>query len=65
MKVFMMCSPDNRGFWFRIFGYGVSIINREIYQPPFSVRNGFVKEYRIGKYGVKFLKRTDMREFRK
>jgi len=65
MKLFMMCKPDNRGFWFRIFGYGVSVINREIYQPLFSVRNGFVKEYRVGRWGIKILKPSDMRGNRK
>lgn len=65
MKAFMMSTDKHRGFWFRIYGYGISCINREIYKPLFSVRNGFVKEYRVGKYGVKFLKRSDMREFRK
>lgn len=45
------------GFWFRIFGYGLSVRNRDKFQAPFSVRNGYVKELRVGKYGIKMLMR--------
>ncbi|MDV5356516.1 hypothetical protein QM201_16705 [Enterobacter asburiae] len=38
------------GFWFRIFGYGLSVRNRYKFPAPFSVRNGYVKELRVGKY---------------
>lgn len=39
-------------FWFRIFGYGLTIINRDKQSAPsaqFSVRSGNVKEWRVGK----------------
>lgn len=44
------------GFWFRVLGYGLNVINRDIHEPIFSVRNGFVKELRAGKYGIQVLK---------
>jgi len=46
------------GFWFRVFGIGLSVINREIYPAPFSVRHGFRKELRVGKFGVKYLEKV-------
>lgn len=61
MKAFSHSSDKHRGFWFRIYGYGLSIINRERYPAPFSVRYGYVKEIRIGRYGIKLLGRSDMR----
>lgn len=45
------------GFWFRIFGYGLSVRNRHKFPAPFSVRNGYAKELRVGKYGIKMLSR--------
>lgn len=45
------------GFWIRIFGYGMSVINRDKFPAPFSVRNGYIKELRVGKYGIKMLNR--------
>lgn len=45
------------GFWLRVFGVGVSVINRDTYPAPFSVRNGYKREIRIGRYGVKLLPR--------
>jgi len=45
------------GFWFRVFGIGLSVINRDIYPAPFSVRHGFRKELRVGKFGVKYLEK--------
>lgn len=61
MKAFTRSTDKHRGFWFRIYGYGLSVINRQVYPAPFSVRHGFVKEIRLGNYGVKLLKRSDMR----
>nr|DAV72785.1 MAG TPA: hypothetical protein [Caudoviricetes sp.] len=46
------------GFWFRVFGIGLSVINREIYPAPFSVRHGSRKELRVGKFGVKYLEKV-------
>jgi len=45
---------DN-GFYFRVFGYGLAVINRDQEKPLFSVRNGYTKEYRVGKWGIQFL----------
>lgn len=49
-------NKDEVCFWFRIFGYGLSIINRNKQPAPFSVRIGHTKEWRIGKWGIKILK---------
>jgi len=46
----------NYGFWFRVFGWGLTIIDRTMQQQPFSVRSGIIKERRFGKYGVKILR---------
>lgn len=43
------------GFWFRIFGYGLSVNDRKNYT-PFSVRNGFRRELRLGRWGIQGLK---------
>lgn len=56
MKLFCYCVHKN-GFWFRLFGYGLSMINRYKQPPLFSVRNEYRKEYKIGKYGIQLLKR--------
>lgn len=56
MKIFCYCIHDN-GFWFRLFGYGLCVIDRTKQSPTFSVRNGYRKEYNVGKYGIKILKR--------
>jgi len=42
------------GFWFKIFGYGIGVLNRDKQKPLFSVRYGYTKEYRIGKWGIQF-----------
>lgn len=43
-------------FWFRIFGWGIHFVDRFKHTPLFSVRNGYVKEYTLGKYAYKFLR---------
>jgi|GEM_PF-3777796 len=43
------------GFWFRVNGYGLSVINRVKQPPPFSVRNGYKKELRFFSYGFQIL----------
>ena len=35
------------GLWFRLFGYGLSIIDRSMQKEPFSIRNGYQKTFRI------------------
>ena len=47
---------DTGCMWFRVFGKGILIIDRSIHQPLFSVRMGIKREYRIGKYGIQFIK---------
>lgn len=46
------------GFWVRITrrDWGISIIDRGMHAAPFSVRNGFVTEWRIGPFGIQILK---------
>ncbi|KKN72966.1 hypothetical protein LCGC14_0405200 [marine sediment metagenome] len=44
------------GFWFRIFGKGLAIVNKKKNPPLFSERNGIRKVLRVGNYGVEFLK---------
>lgn len=44
------------GLWFRVFGYGLSVIDRSQVKAPFSVRIGVRKEWRLGRWGVKWLK---------
>lgn len=56
MKVFCYMTYKE-GFWFRLFGYGLSVTDRNKQIAPFSVRNGYTKELRIGKYGIRFLRR--------
>lgn len=42
------------GFWVRVFGHGIRVINRNQRPPLFSTRqNG---ELRFGRWGVKFLR---------
>ena len=40
----------------RVCGYGFMLINRKCYPPLFSVRNGYTKEHRVGRWGFQFLK---------
>lgn len=50
------CHKSDGYFWFRVFGYGVHLVDRSKHKPLFSIRNGYTKEYKIGKYGFKFLR---------
>lgn len=43
---------DEYGFWFRIFGRGLSIIDRTKMPEPFSIRNGYGKFMRVGNYTI-------------
>lgn len=45
-------------FWFRVFGYGLRFIDRSVHSPSFSIRNGYTKEWRIGRWGVIVLNRS-------
>lgn len=45
------------GYWrLRFLSRLILIHDRNMHPPLFSVRSGCVKEYRIGKYGIQFLK---------
>ena len=49
---------DDVCFWFRIFGYGIRVIDRTKQDAVYSSRGNLVRqtEYSVGKYGVKILK---------
>jgi len=47
-------SGDFWGYWFRIYGYGLSISNCDL---TFSQRNGFKPVLIIGKIKIELLKR--------
>jgi hypothetical protein len=40
------------GFWFRIFGYGLTIVNRKTNPPLFSSRYGYRKSINIFHYEI-------------
>jgi hypothetical protein len=42
---------SKESFWFRIFGYGLSATSK----PLFSVRNGYKKSLKLGKFYFVFL----------
>ena len=45
----------NGGFWVRIMGRGLSVMDKKKYPPLFSERNGCKRIIRIGKWGVEWL----------
>jgi hypothetical protein len=46
----------SEGFFFKVYGYGLCVNNRDTTKPLFSIRNGYRKELRLGKWGVQLLK---------
>lgn len=60
MKIITWQHKPKRSFWFRIFGYGLNIINRDLYPAPFSIRHGYRKEIRVGRWGVHVLRRNQL-----
>jgi len=58
LKIIKWQRKPHRSFWFRIFGYGLNIINRDLYPAPFSIRHGYRKEIRVGRWGVHVLRRN-------
>ena len=42
-------------FWFRIFGRGLSIVDRVINPPLFSLRNGYRKALWLGNWTIQGL----------
>lgn len=44
------------GFWVRIFGGCMVVVDRSKYPPLFSERYGYTKAYRFGSWSIKFPK---------
>lgn len=40
----------SEGFFFKVYGYGLCVNNRDTTKPLFSIRNGYRKELRLGKW---------------
>ncbi|AIX48867.1 hypothetical protein PSNIH1_00620 [Pantoea sp. PSNIH1] len=55
-------SKSRRSFWFRLFGYGLNVIDRSVFPPLYSTRKGLRKEIRIGKFGVHILSRSQIKK---
>lgn len=53
MSKFITGLKHNSGFWFRVRGYGLCVINRDKQPTLFSKRG---KELRTGKWGISILK---------
>jgi len=47
---------DDGIFWIRLFGKGISVVDKKKYPPLFSERFGYRKVVRIGKWGIEWLK---------
>jgi len=60
MKAITWQHKPKRSFWFRIFGYGLNVINRDLYPAPLSIRYGHGKEIRLGRWGVHLLRRKQI-----
>ena len=52
----MKFNIHKRGFWFRIFGWGASVINTKDYGMLFSERYGYQKRIRFGNWKIILLK---------
>lgn len=44
-------------FWFRLFGFGIRVVDRTQLSTPFRARHRSIREARIGRYGVALLTR--------
>lgn len=53
-KYFTYCRYDG-GFWFRVYGVGLSVQDRQHRPALFSERNGYTKVLRIGKRAIRLL----------
>lgn len=47
---------NSNSFWFRLFGHGFSVENRNVHLPSFSERNNIRKVLRLGKWAIWSLK---------
>lgn len=53
-KYFSWCRYDG-GLWFRIYGVGLRIQDRNKHPALFSERNGHTKVLRIGKWSIRVI----------
>jgi hypothetical protein len=44
------------GFWIRVYGRGISIVDKKKHLPLFSERSGNRKVLHVGKFGIEYLK---------
>ncbi len=44
--------------WFRIFGYGISVVRKQKYHPLFSERYGYRKKIWVGPWGIEWLRKV-------
>ena len=51
MKIISYYLHDS-GFWIRIFGHGIVVVDRTKIKEPFSIRMGIRKQIKIGKWGI-------------
>jgi hypothetical protein len=51
---FSLCLYDGGG-WVRVFGKGLSIVDKRKHHPVYSELNGWRRVFRIGRFGVEFL----------
>jgi len=54
---FFYFHQDDGVFWFRLFGHGLSFVNRKKHKELFSQRYGYTKTLRIGGWSVQSLRR--------
>jgi hypothetical protein len=47
---------ERGAFWFRVFGYGIRAVNRNLHEPLRSERTGAVKVLRLGPWSIKWLR---------
>lgn len=45
------------GFWFRLFGHGLSIVNNRKHPKLFSMRMGLKKNIMLGNWRISFLRK--------
>lgn len=46
------------GFWFRVLGYGLTVVQTSQYPPLFSERHGYRKFLRVGGFRIGVLSPT-------
>lgn len=53
---FLQYRMEKDSGWVRICGKGLCWVDRSLHEPLFSTRNGFRKSYKLGKWGISFIK---------